>query len=133
MDRLRHGSGDSFRGWLRTITRNRITDLNRANQKRPVAAGGTEANERLHHQPQADSSLDNVSSAQERAELLSRALQMVKGDFEEATWQAFWQSAVEGTATAEIAEKLDMKPNAVRQARYRVTRRLREEFGHLLD
>ncbi|MCA9048906.1 MAG: sigma-70 family RNA polymerase sigma factor [Planctomycetaceae bacterium] len=133
IDRLRRESGDSFRAWLRTITRNKIIDQHRRQQGILPAAGGTAANQQIH--AVAESLDDSNADAEKRdkAELLSRALQMVKTDFEESTWQAFWLSTVEGDATASIAAKLDMKPNAVRQARYRVVRRLRDEFGDLLD
>ena len=133
IDRLRHESGDSFRAWLRTITRNRVIDYHRASQKRPNAVGGTDANSHLQkHAEQLDDS-DDGTRQRERAELLSRALQMVKGDFEDTTWQAFWKSTVDGDSTAEIAQQLDLKPNAVRQARYRVIRRIRDEFGDILS
>src|SRR5258708_1864240 len=39
----RDRTGDTFRGWLRTITRNKVTDLYRRREKEPAAAGGTEA------------------------------------------------------------------------------------------
>lgn len=133
IQRLRHDSGDSFRAWLRTVTRNRVIDYHRKNQKRPNAVGGTDANEKFHQHAEQLEDSDDGSPEQERAQLLSRALQMVKSDFEESTWHAFWQSTVDGDSTAEIAERLHMKPNAVRQARYRVIRRIREEFGQLLD
>ena len=41
----RERSGDSFRGWLWTITQNKIRDLRRRQAGRPEAVGGTDA----HH------------------------------------------------------------------------------------
>ena len=133
IDRLRRESGDSFRAWLRTITRNKIIDQYRRRRGLVPAAGGTDANAQIHALAESLDDSDANARKQDRAELLSRALQMVRSDFEDSTWQAFWLSTVEGESTAAIATKLDMKPNAVRQARFRVVRRLRDEFGHLLD
>lgn len=135
IDRLRRDRpGDSFRGWLRTMTRNKVIDLRRRQQKGPVGQGGTDANHHMQQLVQAEESFDQATdSSRERAELLSRALEMVKSDFEASTWQAFWHSTVDGESTAEISQRLNMKPNAIRQARFRVMRRLREEFGDLLD
>lgn len=54
---------------------------------------------------------------------------MVRSEFEDRTWQAFWRVAVEGHATAEVAADLGITANAVRQAKSRVLRRLRQELG----
>ncbi len=128
--------GDSFRAWLRTITRNKVVDHIRKQQKNPVAQGGTDANDQIHRAP--DTQLPSDEAAEddhdvERAELLSRALELVKGDFEETTWRAFWLATVEGRTTTAIATELDMQPNAIRQAKFRVIRRMRDEFGELLE
>ena len=134
VDRLRRDRpGDSFRAWLRTITKNKVTDHFRRRQKNPVAAGGTDANEQMQQVPYADfvESL-STDSAPARIEVLSRALQLVQGDFEETTWKAFWATTVEGDSAAEVADRLGMLTNAVRQAKFRVIRRIREEFGDLI-
>ena len=60
-------------------------------------------------------------------------LEAVQGDFEPRTWQAFWHCQVEGRDTDEIGAELEMTPAAVRKAKYRVLRRLREEFDDLID
>ena len=60
--------------------------------------------------------------------LLRRALAMLRGDFEEKTWQAFWRMTVDGHAAAEIAADLGMSAKTVRQAKYRVLCRLRQEM-----
>ena len=40
-------------------------------------------------------------------ELLSRALALLRGEFEERTWQAFWHTVVEGRATGDVARTPD--------------------------
>lgn len=64
-------------------------------------------------------------------ELMRRAAEIVRQDFESHTWQAFWRSVVEGHAAADIAADLNMTPGAVRQAKFRVLARLRETIGDL--
>jgi len=59
-------------------------------------------------------------------------LELVRGEFEERTWQAFWRAAVQGQAPADIATDLGMSPAAVRKVKSRVLRRLREELGDLI-
>jgi len=57
----------------------------------------------------------------------------VRGEFEERTWTAFWQAAVEGQSPADIAEDLGMTPAAIRKAKSRVLHRLRQEVGDLIE
>jgi RNA polymerase sigma-70 factor (ECF subfamily) len=126
--------GDTFRGWLRIITRNKLLDHFRRRQKQPLAQGGTEA--LIHMQqvadpePPDDTDLPDDSEEDLRS-LYHRALELVQSEFETRTWEAFWRAAVAGQAPAEIAAALDMTPAAVRKAKSRVLFRLRQEIGDL--
>lgn len=62
-----------------------------------------------------------------------RALELMREHFEERTWTAFWRVAMQRENTADVAADLGMTAAAVRKAKARVLRRLREEFGELLD
>jgi RNA polymerase sigma-70 factor, ECF subfamily len=64
--------------------------------------------------------------------LLHRALALIRDDFEPRTWAAFWQTAVDGRATIDVAADLGMSPGAVRVAKSRVLHRLRADLGDLL-
>ena len=70
---------------------------------------------------------------QEMAIIVNKTLDLIRPEFEERTWQAFWRSAVEGQSSAVVAEALEMTPGAVRQAKSRVLRRLRGELHQLLE
>jgi RNA polymerase sigma-70 factor (ECF subfamily) len=54
-------------------------------------------------------------------------------DYEPATWQACWQTVVEGRAVAEVARELGITTNAVYLARSRVLSHLRRDLDGLLD
>ncbi len=43
LDQFHKSAQGTFRGWLRTITRNKVTDLFRRRQREPIAAGGSDA------------------------------------------------------------------------------------------
>ena len=120
--------GDTFRGWLWAITRNKLGDHFRRRKAQPEATGGTTAQHRLQAVPEALAE-DSQSSFRYGSStgINRRVLALIRDEFEEPTWQAFWRSTVHGHAVAEIARDLGMTPHAVRQAKYRVLRRFREE------
>jgi RNA polymerase sigma-70 factor (ECF subfamily) len=122
--------GDTFRGWLRTITRRKVLDLLRRQKKQPEAEGGTEVLRKLHQVP--DPAAGEEDALEQVRLLHHRALEMVRGQFEVRTWQAFWRCAVEGDSPVDVAADMGMTPAAVRQAKSRVLRRLKEELGELL-
>jgi RNA polymerase sigma-70 factor (ECF subfamily) len=118
--------GDTFRGWLRAIARFKV--LEHFRMTGPAAAGGTDALERMAEIPDT-----SESDIEERAGLSHRALDLVRGEFEAKTWDAFHRVAVEGRPTDVVANELGMTSPAVRMAKSRVLRRLREEIGDLID
>ena len=116
----------SFRGWLWKITRNRLSKhFGRAN-KAPAAAGGTERIRQLSQVPDWVDDEEVPEAATAESEVIRRAAEIIRGDFKENTWQAFWLSAVEDMQASDIAERLNMTANGVRQAKFRVMARLKE-------
>jgi len=122
--------GDTFRGWLRTITRNKIRDLFRRRQGQPQAAGGTDA--QLHLLAVPDPLLEPDPSENDLLHhQLLRILESIRGEFEDRTWLAFWRVQIEGQDTREVGAALGMTAAAVRKAKLRVLQRLRAEMGEL--
>jgi RNA polymerase sigma-70 factor (ECF subfamily) len=124
------GAGDTFRGWLWTITQNKVRDLARRRADRAVAAGGTDALERLLALPNLPGS-EGSASVPQQGSLLARALELIRSEFEERTWQAFWSVVVEERLPADVATALQISVNAVYIARSRILRRLRDELSDL--
>jgi RNA polymerase sigma-70 factor (ECF subfamily) len=60
-------------------------------------------------------------------------MDVVKGEFQPATWQAFWGTAVDGRPAAEVGAELGMSPGAVYVAKSRVIARLRDEVRRMVD
>lgn len=134
-------STDTLRGWLRTVTSNKIHDFYRRQDREPRAAGGSEALERLAQHPESmagssvDASASGKPSDDQSAErqLFRRGLDLIRAEFEPLTWQAFWQTTVEGRAVKDVGADLGMSPGAVRVAKSRVLHRLRAELGDVAD
>lgn len=118
--------GHAFRGWLWTITRNKIRDHLRRTSGRPQAVGGSEA--MLQLLGYADATSSDAADVASGTSLLC-GMEIVQAEFEDRTWQAFWRTTVDGIPTARVADELDMSVNAVRLAKSRVIRRLREQLG----
>ena len=136
------GPSDSFRAWLRAITRSRVVDHARRAEREPVARGGSTMQDRWNNLPSpAD---ENVGAAVDEAAgeggeagdpalraLLRRVIERVRPQVHASTWSAFWATAVEGRPCADVADELAMSPGAVRVAKCRVLQRLRAELGDL--
>ncbi|MGO8750101.1 MAG: RNA polymerase sigma factor [Thermoguttaceae bacterium] len=128
------GVGGTFRGWLWTIAKNKVSTYFSQRAQRPRAIGGTDLQARLAEIPERypDESLGEETVA-DTSRLIHRALDVVQGDFQERTWRAFLRTAIDGAGAVEVAAELKMTARAVRQAKHRVLQRLREEFGDLID
>jgi RNA polymerase sigma-70 factor, ECF subfamily len=129
--------GDTFRNWLRTITRNKVRDHFRRSAKQARAAGGTDA--QIYFSQLAAVSADAEEAddgdahdeEEEIRHLLRGALQLVREQVQPQTWLAFWKVVVEGKTPEEVGEELAMRPGTVRVAKSRVLSRLRSELGEI--
>lgn len=133
--RFDHASeGTSFRGWLFTITANKIRDHFRSNEAQPAALGG--ADDRLQTLKANDTgALKDVDTATDddvQNEIARRAMELLQSEFEDRTWRAFVRTAVDGASAADAAADLEMSVGAVYVAKSRVLKRLRLELDGLL-
>jgi RNA polymerase sigma-70 factor (ECF subfamily) len=124
--------GDTFRGWLRGITRNLVRTYFRRNQDRVHAEGGSDALAQMLEIPDPLAGPAEGEDT-EVGRLYQRALEQVRCEFEERTWQAFWLTVVEGRSPAALAAELGTSEMNIRQAKSRVLRRLKQEVGDLID
>jgi len=121
----------SFRGWLRRVARNLVINWLNQRQRHAIAAGGSDMHAMLNMLPDA-SGPETVEFDQEvRRVLFQRAADQVRGEVQPATWQAFWETGIVGTAPADAAQKLGMSVGAVRVAKCRVLARMRAAVNEL--
>lgn len=132
-DFRRDRPGDTFRGWLRAIARNALVDQLRRQARQPVGTGGTDANLQIHAMTDPNVQLPDEDSPEQIQALYRGALELVRGEFEERTWQMFWQTVAEDRPAAVVAEAFGVSSAAVRKARSRVLHRIKQEIGDVAD
>jgi RNA polymerase sigma-70 factor (ECF subfamily) len=124
---------DSFTAWLRSVTNSKVVDFFRTCQGRVAAEGGTDAYQRLCQVPESSVVPLNEKPEELRSLVTRLGLDLVQAEFEQRTWQAFWQVAVEGREVSVVAADLGMTAQAVYKAKSRVLHRLRQELDGLID
>ena len=124
---------DSFSGWLAAITRNKVRDLYRRRQGRAEARGGSTAQRQMAEIPQPPEPSEEFirPDAESAAWLSRRALDLIRAEFENRTWEAFWRVTIQGQPSSQVAEDLKMSIPAVYTAKSRVLRRFRQVMGEL--
>ncbi|MBC8353748.1 MAG: sigma-70 family RNA polymerase sigma factor [Planctomycetes bacterium] len=118
----------SFRGWLFRIARNLMINFLAKRRNRPLAIGDTDFNRLLNEQPADASDESRYFDHEYKRQAFHWAAERIRREFQEHTWQAFWQSCVDGKTVKEVAEKLKMSVGAVYVSRSRVMARLRKEI-----
>jgi RNA polymerase sigma-70 factor (ECF subfamily) len=118
-----------FRGWLWTVLRNRCHDWRR----KQVADGRVQTSQPLPAECAAPDGALALEEAEYRNQLVGRALQLMRTDFQAATWKAFWECRVNRRPAGEVAQELGMSIEAVYAASSRILRRLRHELAGLFS
>jgi RNA polymerase sigma-70 factor (ECF subfamily) len=125
--------GDTFRGWLRGVTRNAVLMHFRRGARHPQAPGGSEANIQLHLVADQQAGVQEEDEPIEVRGLFRRAVELVRGEFEDRSWQMFWLAVIEERTADEVAARFGVTAAAVRKAKSRILHRLKEEIGDLLE
>lgn len=116
-----------FRTWLHRIAQNLI--INALTRRAPDrAAGDDAAHDQLAREAAPEGPDSELLRMEYRREVFHWAARQICVEFQPDTWQAFWQTTVQGEPVAEVALRLRKKPGAVYAARGRVMRRLREKI-----
>lgn len=116
-----------FSTWLSTVANRQVIDELR---RRVPAVGGTTADARLGEQ-EARGEDSRLLRNEVRRQCFLRASAVVRDEFPEASWTAFWLTAVEGRPAAEVAARVGKTVGAVYAARGRVMRRLVERVREM--
>ena len=123
----------SFRGWLFTVVRNRLRDFWAGQARQCQGSGDRDADRRLQELPAPEEDQQSVWEQEYEQQLFHWAAAQVRADFQDSTWQAFWQTAVQGKSGKEVAKGLGMTVAAVYLAKARVIARLKEQLQQVHD
>ena len=126
LPRFEHDPTRSIRAWLKTVALNRWRNQVKRQARAPVRLGDGF----LADVPAPDDSL--FEEQEYRRQLLRRALELLRDEFQPATWKAFHEHGMNGRPAATVAAELAMSIGAVYAAKCRVLGRLREHLRGLL-
>jgi RNA polymerase sigma-70 factor (ECF subfamily) len=121
-----------FRTWLYTVVRNKVINHFAKQRHAAQAAADTVTWQHLQDQPApADDDQSQWDLEYER-QMFEWACARVKNEFRDATWQAFWQTAVLNRPVAEVAAELGLSSGAVYVAKSRVLAAMKAEVARLV-
>ncbi len=115
----------SFRAWLFTIVRNQCRNFQQQPRRLHQGSGDPNVQRLLELQPASEPEDKAQWEHEYRLRLLAWAAEQVRPQVQETTWQAFWQTTVEGKSGKEVAQTLGLTTAAVYLAKGRVVARLR--------
>lgn len=114
-----------FKGWLKTLVNNRITDLFRKNQH--VEGYSAALDRSQHREPQPDTVFEKMWMEQH----LKRALKLVRQEVEVRTFRAYQLYVVEQLSAEKVCRQLDLNTNQLYSIRWRINQKVREHLNRL--
>lgn len=120
----------AFRRWLRNILLNRLRVFWRTRQRQGETG---DADEILAQLEDPSDRLERLWDQEHDRHILIRLTELLQKEFEPATWDAFRLTALEGQPYSSVAAALNLSVNAVRIAKSRVLKRMRQEAAGLIE
>ena len=120
----------SFRGWLRTLTQNALSDF-LSERRQPGQGSGDSGMLDILETVEARAALESQLSAAFDRELLEEAMARVQTRVATHRWLAFQLTALEGLSGAEAAARLHMKIASVYTAKNQVHQMVQEVIHQL--
>lgn len=117
----------SFRGWLFTITLNRLRKLVNQRQSQFHGSGESGVRDLLNQFPDAETAEEEWNREHEDR-LFRWASEYVKDEVSPSTWSAFWHTAVLDQDPKQVAESLGMSTGAIYVSKSRVIAKIRERI-----
>ena len=124
------GKVASFRRWLGCVARHVVIKFMMRERKQIAGRGGSEFLVQL--EDITDDSIDAEQARRYQEELIFWAAELVRSEFREKSWRAFWETEIEGRSVAEVSLELGVSTGSVYMSRSRVFARIRNRIEEVL-
>jgi len=124
------GKTASFRRWLGTVARNVVIKFMTRERRQITGQGGSEFLSLL--EATRDANVDAEHVRQYEQELILWAAELVRAEFRENSWRAFWETHVEGRSVAEVSQELGVTAGSIYMSRSRIFARIRNRIEEVL-
>jgi RNA polymerase sigma-70 factor (ECF subfamily) len=114
----------AFRNWLFTIVRHKLSSRRKTGSRHPQLCNDALA-VHVMQQCAAPAATAEWETEWERS-VFAWACEQVRPNVTDASWHAFWRTAIDGQSSKQVAAELGMTVAAIYVARSRVLARLRE-------
>jgi RNA polymerase sigma-70 factor (ECF subfamily) len=122
-----------FGAWIFRVTRNLAAKAWHARRLHSASAGDSRTSQLLAEVTDSSDQGNTLFQAEYRKALFHWAAERVSDQVQEATWRAFWMTAVEGRDPATVAGELGVSTSTVYTAKCRMLMRIRGEIERFGD
>jgi RNA polymerase sigma-70 factor (ECF subfamily) len=120
-----------FRGWLKAVVNNALTDFWRRRRPESAAVGGTAFLVLVADVASPEAAVELSTTIENHSRVTAAEIvERVRAKLKETTWQAFYQTMIDERPAVEVAAGLNLSVASVYKATYRVKQMLLEEYRH---
>ena len=119
----------AFRGWLKSITVNRVRDFVRRGKRQPIPTGGTQFHNMLEQLEDENSRVSRQFDRSHDEHIIALLLEQIRSEFNDSSLLIFRLHVLEGCSAKQVADQMGVSHWAVYQTKSRVLRRMRDMLG----
>ena len=125
------GQVASFRRWLGCVARNVVIKFMMRERKQVTGQGGSDFLKLIEQT--SDASIDAEQARKYEQELILWAAELVRGEFRDTSWKAFWGTQVEGRSVADVSQELHVSPGSIYMSRSRIFAMIRAHIAEVME